>query len=226
MKYWDPAKDGGVGGKEEQLAETQSTAAVQGGGGAGGGGQSQRLKPRSNLPGKQGARRLDTQQPPSLEALPRSSQPPAVRVEVTPRPKLPGQLCGRRKLLQAGGWAGSAKWPARLPWPQRQREGLRRGREQGPQEGPQPLVGPREAQAESCWTGAQRCWWTGSLSGGHAGSVLSRCWAWSMCQNPWTVQLPEPQFRLFSRWSPSTVLAPERQKRGRCNQPSGQHELT
>lgn len=133
-------------GKEEQLAETQITGAVQGGGG-GGGEQSQRLKPRSNLPGKQGARRLDTQQPPSLEALPRSSQPPAVRVEVTPRPKLPGQLHGRRKLLQAGGWAGSAKWPARLPWPQRQREGLRRGREQGPQEGPQPLVGPREAQA-------------------------------------------------------------------------------
>lgn len=38
MKYWDPAKDGGGAGagKEEQLAETQSTGAVQGGGGGGG----------------------------------------------------------------------------------------------------------------------------------------------------------------------------------------------
>lgn len=75
--------------------------------------------------------------------------------------RLPGQSyqdssVGGGSHSRLGAGAGSAKRPARLPWPQRQREGLRRGWDRSPRGAPA-AGGPWGSLGSPCWTGAQGC---------------------------------------------------------------------
>lgn len=106
-------------------------------------GQSQRLRSRSNLPGKEEVRRLETQQLSSLKALPRS--PLAVRVGGD------SQDSGKRKLLQAGSWGW--EWKCQEPSQVAMATETKRVAEEWLGMGI-----PKRGPGSPYWSGAQSCW--------------------------------------------------------------------
>ena len=105
-------------------------------------GQSQRLRSRRNLPGKEEVRRLETQLA-SLKALPRS--PLAVRVGGD------SQDSGKRKLLQAGSWDWG--WKCQAASQVAMATETKRVAEEWLGMGI-----PKRGPGSPYWTGAQSCW--------------------------------------------------------------------
>lgn len=97
-------------------------------------------------------------------------QPPAVRMGGGSRPELPGQL-------QTGGWGWKCQAASQVAMATETKRGAEKRLGQRPTRGPSCWWSLGKPRSPS-WTGAQSCRWTdrqGSLSGGPAGSALSRC---------------------------------------------------
>lgn len=141
VKYWHPARDGeaqrGKAGKKDQcgLAVPQNT-----GGCAREGEGRETDKPETEMqkqPQKEETRRVETLLPPSLEALPGGPQQRGW--EEAPRPELPGQLRGRRKPFQTGGWVWKCQVASRVAMATQTKRGAEKRLGQRPRRGP------------SCW---------------------------------------------------------------------------
>lgn len=158
MKYWHPARDGeaqrGKAGKEDQrgLAEPQNT-----GGCAREGEGRETDKPETEMqkqPQKEETRRVETLLPPSLEALP--GGPQQLGWEQAPGPELLGQLRGRRKPFQTGGWVWKCQVASLVAMATETKRGAEKRLGQRPRRGPScwwSLGSP----GSPYWTGAQGC---------------------------------------------------------------------
>lgn len=216
VKCWDPARDGGYReGKQVRKTSVgwQNPRAPEAEQGKGTGTDKSETETEKQPRREGGDQKGEALRPPSLEAL---------------RPELPGQLRGRRKPFQTGGWGWKCQAAGQVAMATETKRRAEKRLGQRPQaEGPQLLVVPGEALACPPGQELRGCWRTCNLSGGPAGSVLSRCQD-GLCRSPaWTSTAPSVQWVELLSCPSSWGDKEEGAGVGGTGQPtSDQHELT